>query len=401
MTYGQVMSPHSHRWIQEIEGSGSTVESLGEKVAKFGDKMIEAGDTLNTIKDRASEQQGRAIEKLQESIGESGSVLKEAGQMYKPFGEVIQTYGSTLTGHVNTIKTRTDNAYTALATFNDLPGYVEPRGAGGWFQPDEGSEEAEKNAEEDRAKKRAWDTYLARAREWEDAVDSWEGTYDEAVRGVAGVLDKGISDGWKEWLENIATFLSWAGMIVGIAALIIGGPILGAIAAAIAIASLVVTLVQFARGEKGIWDVVIGIVGVLPIGKMGSLFKGSFWKGLGKGTVIGKFKDIGKGITQWKAAGRLKPDASVFQKLRMTLGGQYGRTGMTRGGLDNFLSRLLTGQNASKWNNSNAAGWELLWSMQGQFFKYQGWYATATDSTNWKSGIRDFLNLPPWTKIIW
>lgn len=411
-----VQSPHSYRWIRRLDNEGSpisasTISTLGGDVVTFADRMTEAGGKLNSIRDRTSEQQGKAIDKLQESVGESGDVLISAGEMYKPFGEAIKEYGDSLQTHLNSVNSAHTRAMSALVAFNDLPGSHPPRGAGGWFQPEEGSDEAEKNAKEDEAKGTAWQTYLDRAEEWETATTSWETLYDNTVEKIGGVLDKGISDGWKEWLENIASFLAWAGLIVGIAALIIGGPILGALAALIGVLSLVVTIAQMI--ESGEWDFVklaFAVVGALPFGSLGKLgqfrFGEFFSDWVGKG-LWGKGGSIWKGgkslFDGWKNGGdTITSKIANIAKTQWKAGNPF--TGAA--GTKDFLSRLLTGKGSKHWMESgllyalgNGPGnahswmpgamllWEVGWSGLSTIGKYDGWLSTIGGWDSAKSHI--------------
>ena len=391
----QVMSPHSHRWITRIDDDGTPINATniverGCEIVEFGERMKTAGGTLNSIRDRTSEQQGKAIEKLQESVGEAGDVLIQAGMMYVPFGEIIKTYGEELPPHLSSINSKHTLAMSALTSYSKLPGYDPPRGSGGWFQPDEGSDEAEKNAEEDKAKGEAWQKYLTRAQEWETAVDSWATLYDDTLSAIGGVLDKGISDGWKEWLENIASFLAWAGLIIGIAALIIGGPILAALAALVGVLSLAVTIAQMI--ESGEWDFVklaFAIVGALPFGSLGKLGQFRFgeffsdWVGNG---LWGKGRSLFKGgkslFDGWRNGGdtvtsRLANIASTQWKTGNPFSG-------VAGGRD-FLSRLLTGKGTQHWVESsllyslnNGVGNAHSW-MPGAFLAWEvGWSGLST-----------------------
>ncbi|WP_022918317.1 hypothetical protein [Ruania albidiflava] len=315
------------REIKYVEGSPSEIESRGATIKSLGDQMIESAELLEKVKSRALDgesQKGKAIEKLRESIGDSHEILKQAGELYQPVGPVIETYGNKLAVAQILIEVYVDQAESRWETFASLPGYVDPRGTGGIFQPEEGSEEAEQNAEEDAAKKAAYE-------EWEESAenfdrwygdpgneDSWEVIFEEAVDGITEEMADKIKDSF--W-DAIGDFLSIAALVLGVVALFVGGWVIAAIALAVAVAYLAVTIIQYNLGEKSGMDIFFAALGVLPVGKLSNMTKllhGSRGlKAFGNG-ALGKFADLKR------ANGLQKLDGKFFKEKAFTFNGKGG-----------------------------------------------------------------------------
>lgn len=264
------------RDIEHVDGTPSEIIARGTAIETLGIQMKASADTLEDIKNRAIDdgtQKGKAIEALRESVGDSYSTLREAGELYEPVGPVIRTYGEELEIVKPKLDGHADDCESLWLTFQSLPGEVEPRGTGGLFGPEEGSPEAEQQAEEDEAKKAAYDAWVAEAELFDADYDTWETAYDEAVNNIGDKMAGSIKDGFWEFLEDLGQILSWAALIVGVAALIIGGPILAALALATALAYLAVTSIQYFGGKKSLLDVGLATLGVLPFGKLAGLTK--------------------------------------------------------------------------------------------------------------------------------
>jgi hypothetical protein len=261
------------RFIEPVTGEPGSIIERGRAMTRLGRQMESCATTLETIKSSGlSDYAGKAVEKLQETIGDSYETLREAAELYKPLGPVIRDYGLALDSIQPTLNARASRCEQLWAEFGSLPGSVEPRGVGGLFQPEEGSDEAEEQADEDAAKKAAHDEFLEAAGLWDDSYDSWEHAFDTAVTGLNDEMAGTIEDGgWRSFLGWASSALGWVGLIVGVAALIIGGPILAAIALVVGVLLLAVTIVQAVQyGDKNGWDIALAVVGVLPFGKLGS-----------------------------------------------------------------------------------------------------------------------------------
>ncbi|MFI6490617.1 DUF6531 domain-containing protein [Streptomyces sp. NPDC050564] len=142
----------------------------------------------------------------------------------------------------------------------------------------------------------------------EDARKMREEAAGEAKRKIDEASDAGIHN--RKWWEEVGDWFSdnWDTIVtvckvvvavVGIIAMIIGGPILGAIVLVAALVVLADTLNKYAKGQASLWDVAFAALDCIPGGKgltsVGKLAKGL--KGLGKtglkGMALG-MKGLGK-----------------------------------------------------------------------------------------------------------
>lgn len=358
--------------IEHVKGDPESITERGEAIATLGEQMIDSATLLEQIATRATEQQGDAIEKLIETIGDAYKQLKEAGELYKPVGPVLTTYGEALTDLQPKINTHADNCVELWGTYSALPGDVEPRGTGGWFEPDDGSAEAEKQAEEDAAKKAAFEAWESEAGDFDSDYNTWEQAFDDAVSGITDEMSGKIADGWTQWLASIKDVLSWAGFVLGIAAIIIGGPIIGALAAIVAGLTLIVVVIQFARGEASWVDLSMAIIDVIPIGKIGGILAdGTSWATKGKtfgSEFVSQFTNIAK-TGEWGTLSKAFTSVDGWTKAT----GGFGET----------MTRLFTGKDFSFFDElGTAGGWplaagvlELQRSLVGAIFKVDGLFA--------------------------
>jgi len=364
-------SPAGRR-IEDVKGDPGTISDRGEAIGALGQQMIDSAIVLEQIATRATPQQGKAVEQLIETIGDAYKQLKEAGELYKPIGPVVLSYGDTLSELQPKINTHVSNCEDLWVTYDGLPGKTEARGTGGLFQPDEGSPEAEAQAEEDAAKKVAYEAWEGEAEDFDADYNTWEQAFDDAVSGITDEMSGKIADGWTQWLANIKNVLSWAGFVLAIAAIIIGGPIIGALAAIVAGLTLIVVVIQFARGEASWVDLTLAIIDVIPVGKIaGILTDGTSWAAKGGkfgSEFVSQFTDIAK-ASDWGTLGRAFLSPAGFAKAS--------------GGLGGIMTRLFTGKELSFFDDlGNAGGWQLAGGiiemhrgLVGAIFKVDGLFA--------------------------
>ncbi|MGP6170264.1 hypothetical protein ACTU6U_07975 [Microbacterium sp. A196] len=360
------------RDIEYVKGTPETISARGAAIGTLGEQMIDSAIVLERIATRATDQQGEAVDKLIETIGDAYKQLKEAGELYKPIGPVLVTYGDKLAELKPKIDTRVDTCDELWASYQGLPGKVDPRGAGGLFQPDEGSPEADAQAEEDAAKKVAFEAWEGEAEDFDADYNTWEQAFDDAVSGITDEMSGKIADGWTQWLAAIKNVLSWAGFVLGIAAIIIGGPIIGALAAIVAGLTLIIVVIQFARGEATWVDLTLAIIDVIPIGKIGGILaEGGTWatKGGKFGSeFVSQFTNVTNRTGLDDLAGLIKNPSSF---------------GGVSGGLSGVMTRLFTGKEPKFFEDlGGAGGWQLfagVVEMQrglvGAIFKVDGMFA--------------------------
>lgn len=276
MSWMMPVSP-AGRNIQPLEGEPVTIINRGQAIEDLGKKMGTSAAFLKKLADEADGQSGKAIEKLREIVGDTHEELKKAGDMYRPTGPILISYGTAL----SCAQPRVDSAVTTCEsrwnTYQATPGYL----AGDrpfWARPDPDSDEAKDAQDDDRSKQRAYDDFIDAARGFDREVDTWEDAFDTAANGIGDVLEGSIKDGFWDnvdgFIANVMVVLKWAGIILAIATIIIGGPILGLLSGIVAVLTLAFTIYQFIRSDAGGMDLGLAIIGVIPFGSMGKLFKG-------------------------------------------------------------------------------------------------------------------------------
>lgn len=294
------------RFIEYVEGSPGDIVDRGEAIQALGEQMLNSADVLERIKSNAIDsggQQGKAIEKLRESIGDSYLTLREAGELYEPVGPVIRSYGLALDQIQPLIRAAVDDSHDLWQTYVSLPGQVEPRGTGGFFQPDEGSPEAEQQAAEDAAKKAAYDAWEARTEDFDSHYDTWEEAFDTAVAGIEDELAGSIKDSFWDNFGDVITVLTevlaWAALIVAVVAIFVGGGWIVLLAAGLSLLAFGLTCVKAANGAATGWDMLWAGLGIIPVCKLSNLTK------LAQLPALSKAFGLGKGASKvWNAASK-------------------------------------------------------------------------------------------------
>lgn len=141
----------------------------------------------------------------------------------------------------------------------------------------------------------------------EDARQMRAEAAGEAKRKIDEASDAGIQNRkwWQDvghWFEDnwdtIVTVCKVVVTVVGVIAMIIGGPILAAIVVIAALVVLADTLYKYSKGRASLWDVAFAALDCIPGGKgitsLGRLAKGL--KTVGKGGLKAMAKGLGKGL---------------------------------------------------------------------------------------------------------
>lgn len=390
MVYAGPQSPKG-RSIEYVEGDAAHIVERGNGITTLGQSMIASATTLEQVKSGADGQKGLAVEKLREVVGDTHGLLRQAGQLYEPTGPVLVAYGEALGEVQPRIRTHVDTCAELWSTYWSLPGSTEPRGTGGWFEPEADSPEAEQRAEQDAAKLVAYEAWEAEAGRWDADYDTWEDAFDTAAKGVGDVLEGKVEDGFWDDVDGVVAgiqkALSWAGLVVGVLAILFGGPILALIAAVIGVVALALTIYQKLRGDAGWLQLGLAIVGVLPFGKLGKIAGGKFsFADDMFGGVFGK--------TAWKAAGSQAKElgfAFLFHGRGASgmLGGlRQFATGNNPNGLGDVMTRLITGRDVAAYERLSAGATgvvpalatasDLMHGLMGVPLKYDGWVSLFT-----------------------
>ena len=277
----ELRTHRGHR-VEVLEGNAQGVIDRGKEIEDLGEQMIGAADVLREIGDGAGEERGRSIEKIRDEVGDAHAELRKAGERYKPTGTVMKTYGSKLADVQAAMRTIVTDALDAKSTLDSKrhaaataaqtatnapdPDPTDPTALERQRRLDEAatdSQGAVDNAEAD------LDAQFAL---FDSQWDTWDEAYDTALRGITDATEGNVSDDWTDNLagvvEVVLEVLTWVGVALAIAAIVIGGPFIAVIAAIVGVIALIGTLFLYAKGRKGLGDVAWAVVGVLPFGKL-------------------------------------------------------------------------------------------------------------------------------------
>lgn len=270
-------SPRS-REIEPVEGQPGDIIYRGKQIEALGGKMARCADTLKRISTDAvgdDSQRGKAIDSLRDSIGDAYVVLQQAADLYTPVGPHITTYGQELERLQPAIDDDVSDCERLWATYESLPGdrdgSTSPQAGGGLLGIggyDADSPEAKQEAADNAAKRAAYEAWEEAAARFDEHYDSWEDAFEAAADGIGREMAESIKD--SRW-SSIADVLEVAALVVGVAALIIGGPIMAAVALFVGVALLAVTYMSYKNGERSATDVWLSVVGVVPFTKISTL----------------------------------------------------------------------------------------------------------------------------------
>ncbi|MGV8882476.1 MAG: hypothetical protein ACOH19_09990 [Rhodoglobus sp.] len=290
-------------------------------------QMTEAASILKKIKDGA-EGQGYSMDKIKDSVGELHVDLANAAERYLPSGEVILKYGEALAEVESTIRDIVNDCTQLWITY--IQAYGDDATASDESSIPEGETLEQMIAREDaagelaRAKDAAFQKFYARSADYDHPYDTWEEAYEAAVSGLRDVNDDGVTDSWWDdqlpWIDNALTILTWVGIALAVVCLFVAGPVLAvvaAVAAVIALASLVLTIVKVANGRGDGSDIAWAVVGVIPFGRVGSLFKGGQKAGPFIKGFLGDMTGF-SGLTQLRTLQDAKNLPALFRRFPPT-----------------------------------------------------------------------------------
>lgn len=376
------------RHITTLDGDPSTIISRGNAITELGEQMITSAALLKSIADGASGQKGLAVEKLQEVVGDCHAELKLAGERYKPSGPVLATYGQVVSDLQPLIRTAVNNCeaewqrvqtkrnavWSAQSDFYPAPADDAPDSA---KTPAEQRKEAVGDAQD--AADDAYDDWKDDAAAFDTHYDTWEAAFNLAASSLTEANDGKIKDTTWDDLDGFVAgaleVLKWVGLGLAILGVIIGGPFIAALAAIAAIATLLLTLYSFARGNSTVGDLVFAVIGVIPFGSLGKLFGGNkfgFFDDMAGGlltkggwkSAFGEAGNVGKAF--YTGASRA---TGFFPSASRGFKGAYlqwaGPNGM---GAGNMISRLFTGQNMNHFDNAALNGLSIVGGIWGDGF---------------------------------
>lgn len=375
------------RDIELLTGEADPIISRGNQITSLGEQMISSAAVLKSIADGASGQKGLAVDKLKEVVGQSYEELELAGKRYKPTGPVLVRYGTVLAEVQPKIKTAVTVCETEWENYLQKSGgvseaalayYPPPAPAADGATPEDPDKERNDATQAaQQAADAAKEQWRAEAKVFDTHYDTWEDAFDQAAADIGDATDGGISDSRWDDLDGFVaaalTVLQYVGLALAVLGILIGGPIIAALAAIVAIATLLLTIYSFSRGNSTLTDLVFAVIGVIPFGSLGKTLNGSkaaaFMDGLtgGLSNSVGRAAIRGEGgnIIYGIATGASRADGFLPSVLRGGRGGFLAWAGPNGMGTGNVLSRLFTGQNMNYFNQGGLSGVNVISAVVG------------------------------------
>ncbi|RAZ33085.1 hypothetical protein [Microbacterium arborescens] len=377
------------REISVVTGDAAAVVRRGGEIEDLGAQMIGAAGVLEAIADGADGQRGLSIEKIREVVGEIHEELRLAGERYEPTGAAVREYGESLSDVQQSMRPIVERCQAAWDAYvRAQQNYDETAGSAPLFPsptPDDpGPSAAELAHERDvaqalTAQTNAHAEFVAEAETYDSAYDTWESAFELAASRIGTATSGGIQDsGWDDFdgfVEGALVVLQWVGIALAVAAFVIGGPIIAALGAIVALVTLGLTLYKAGRGNSDPFEIAVAVIGVIPFGSLAK-FAGGARSGF---TAVGSDLIGGLGTT----AGRTD-FALAFSRFGDTFstartfgaGGWTSFTTAMRGSsaMDDVAARLMGHGFAANANDAlSTGGWGVVGTVAGHY----GWIANT------------------------
>ena len=375
-----------------VTGNAQGIINRGSEIQSLGEQMEGAAAVLRVIASTGVADKGLSIEKIKEVIGEIDEELRLAGTRYTPTGKALGVYGAALASVqddmaliVPRCQEAWDSYLTVRQTSRDL-GFNAPSPTSFSLQSDDARADALQtyNAAVTLAgtnTETAHDAFLTEARSYDTTYSTWETAFNTATESIGTATTGGIEDSRWDDLDGVVAgvlvVLQWAGVALAIAAFVIGGPIIIAIGAIVAIAALALTIYKSARGDATKVELALAIVGVIPFGSLAK-FAGGFRPGAlgfldemvgGLGSVTGRSNVIGATMSSPRLFKEVMAGPKPWHNLATVVGGSST--------LPNVAARLMGFGFADDAARAMGSGWGAA----GTVFGHYGWVATSPVST--------------------
>ncbi|MDX2542566.1 DUF6531 domain-containing protein [Streptomyces sp. WI04-05B] len=341
-------------------GDPDRVRQLARTLHDFADDVA---DALRLVKGMASENEtlewaGRTAEVFQDEFSDVPKNLKKLKKSYDLCGDALVAYwpkleraqaladralakGREAQADLSSAKSRLSSAdsWVTRAAKESDKYKDDPTGSKSAEKPDEAkvraatrdaqhAESARSSAQSDvNGAQSALDAAKKMA---EDARRMREDAAGEAKRRIDEASDAGIQN--RSWWEDVGDWFvdNWDTIVavckivvtvVGVVAMIIGGPILGAIVLIAALVVLADTLYKYSKGQASLWDVGFAALDCIP-GMKGLTTLGGLAKGLKGGMAAlkglkGGLKGMAAGLRGLKSARGLIADGAKGAYNRM------------------------------------------------------------------------------------
>ncbi len=359
--------------IGPVDGDEVDVAERGTQLTELAEMMTNAAETIQRLVDHGSTMEGAAIDRLRESAGQVGGDLGLAAGLYRIVAPHVTAYAEALSAARGNVDPRAANLadlwdqYAARAReADDLAGAVGHRPDADAAPEDvaafesRAEEAGQANSDADAALT-AWEEEAAR---YDSAWNTWHDAFMSAANGITEEATDAIrdtpEDDWRGFLASASEFLMWAGVVLAVLAVVIGGPIIAVLGTVVAVLALVTTICQMQHGDADGWDLAFAIIGVIPFG---AVAEGATALRGGSGTLLSQFGEGGGSFLRTMfdvtpASGnsallsditRAFSDDGTRWMLSLRSGTDFFASMNTLGpeltGSADFLTRLFTGRN--------------------------------------------------------
>ncbi|QYG12020.1 MULTISPECIES: hypothetical protein [unclassified Microbacterium] len=289
------MQTNKGRDVEVVAGDAVAIADRGTKIVELGDGMVSAAATLKGIKDGSIEGEGYAMDKIKDVVDDVHKDLDEAGRRYKPAGTTLNNYAAALETAQSRMRTIVADCQTSLTELQTAQSNAAD--AADALQAHNTSTRLNPPAPEDTSASTTAGTNLANAASgaastlntaetthndnldaFDGEYDTWHTAYETAVSGLTDANKIGEDSTWENIagvLAVVAEWVSWIGLAIAVLGLIIGGPFFAIAALVVGVIALALTVALMFDGRKGWGDLAMSIIGILPIGKLGKIFKGN------------------------------------------------------------------------------------------------------------------------------
>lgn len=365
-------SPAGHP-IEVVEGDPTDVKNRGDQITALGDQMREAWSLITRLVDDGAEMEGDAVDTLRDVADEVSGDLDKAGELYQAVGPHISTYGSELDGAQSAMRPLVTSLETLWSEYYTLSNDAESAQWGVPAKPDDDADQSEKDDYDKahEAAKDAQDAADAKKSDWDETAlkydaewDSWHTVFTTAATNIREEMSGKIKDSWKDNLRGLLDFLAdvlaVAGIVLCVLAIIIGGPIIMALAAVVAVATLLVQIAKFGVGDGDWVDLTFAIIGCIPfIGPAAKFFSGAGQAGGVMNLVKTSFAADGA-----RLFGSAPSVGAWFTRVNQLGGSGFG------GGVLKFTTEFLSGKGMDEWAGMGSRGIDAVdtlasvWSAQ-------------------------------------
>ncbi|MET0976622.1 MAG: hypothetical protein ABWX82_13245 [Leifsonia sp.] len=384
--------------IAVVFGNADGIIARGQQIENLGGQMTGAAGVLKAIADNGVPEKGLSIDKIKEVVGEIHEELALAGKRYTPTGTALIAYGKalgTVQGEMSTIVPSCQekwDAYVAARGHFDNVNVPMPTPAPGPAPvpagsappapsgptPEELAHQSSINTAHSQMEAALQD-FLDEARLFDNSFDSWESAFEAAADSIGTATDGGIQDGFWDnvdgFVDGVLKVLQVAGIILAVLAFIVGGPIIAALGAIVAIATLALTIYKASRGHSSPLELTLAIIGVIPFGSLAK-FAGGFKPGAGAflNEMVGGLGTAAGRSEIFTAVGNF---SGAFSTARTFGAGAFTSTVSAFHGsaaIDDIAARIAGMGMASDAAAAMSSGG---WGVAGQVLGHYGWVVNS------------------------